>query len=120
MYCTVEDIKAALKSYSFFQQHNLPDEKQLASIGEVVSNEIDGYLFLYGYQLPVENTNLLSFLSALNVHGVIAQLIAKVVPADARPDNVAEKRYEMGIKLLADRHYIPMAKMTIEENKQQW
>jgi len=120
MYCNVDDIKASIKSYSFFQQHNTPDDKELSVIGETVANEINGYLLLYGYTIPPVNENMLNFLSSLNVLGVIAQLIAKLVPPDARPDNIAEKRYEMGLKLLSDRHYIPMAKVPKKEINKQW
>jgi hypothetical protein len=110
MYCTTEDIKASLRSFSFFQKHTLPDDKELETLGERVSDELNGFLLLYGYSLPVSSDNiyLQKFLAALNMHGVVAQLIAKTVPADARADNVAEERYKDGIKALKDRHYIKM------------
>lgn len=122
MFCTIDDIKAGIKAYSnFFKKHQLPDDDELSLIGESVADEITGVLYLHNYDVDNLDPKLQKFVSALNVHGVIAELIAKIVPADSRADNVAERRFEQGINILAGRRTINLDKSaTFERDNPQW
>lgn len=120
MYCKIEDIEGILNT-DYFKGHKPTDRSQLALLGGIISNDIDGVLLQYGYTLPVTDAKLLSFLSSVNVLGVAAILAPREIPIDMnkRYDNIFERMYERAIKQLITRHWIGgIAKWT--EDEREW
>lgn len=107
MYCTVTDIESILNT-DYFKGHKPTDRDQLELLGGIISNDIDGVLFQYGYTLPVIDAKFLLFLSSTNVIGVAAMLAPREIPMDMnkRYDNIFERMYNRAIKQIEIRHWI--------------